>query len=256
MGQDEAPDPPRFTAPVSDRGETQRGQGARDVTSTNQREAMSEDTVSHGAGGAALPPIRSDVLLIEELTHKYSGVFSPESVAAAVRDARAALEPTSRIPSFLPILVARFAREQLLATAQAEGRVTKKVPEILFICVHNAGRSQLAAALTNHLSNGRVHVRTAGSIPAPEVNPLAIQVLAERGIALTEAYPKPMTDSVVRAADVIITMGCGDACPFYPGKRYEDWDVADPLGRDIETVRDIRDDIQYRVTTLLRSLGI
>lgn len=194
--------------------------------------------------------------LIDELTYKYAGVFSPESVTTAVEGARAALEPGARIAAFLPILVGRFAREQLLATAQAEGRVTKAVPEILFICVQNAGRSQMAAALADHLSGGRVHVRSAGSAPSGTVNPLVVQVLAERGIDLAEAYPKPLTDSVVRAADVIITMGCGDACPFYPGKRYEDWTVTDPHGKDLETVRDIRDELQARVAALLRSLGI
>jgi arsenate reductase len=125
------------------------------------------------------------------------------------------------------------------------------IPEILFACVHNAGRSQMAAALAKHLSAGKVHVRFAGSQPTQEVHPLAVQALAERGIELTEAFPKPLTDDVVRAADVIITMGCGDACPVLPGKRYEDWEVADPAGQTIEVVRAIRDDIQARVTTLL-----
>ena len=125
------------------------------------------------------------------------------------------------------------------------------VPEILFVCVHNAGRAQMAAALARHLAVGRVHVRSAGSQPDLQINPLTIQVLAERGIELTEAFPKPLTDDVIRAADVIITMGCGDACPVLPGKRYEDWGVADPSGRPIEVVRAIRDDIQARVTTLL-----
>lgn len=193
--------------------------------------------------------------LIDELAYQHAGVFSPEDVAAAVADAREALEPRATIQAFLPILVRRFAREQLLAGAQAAGRVTKAVPEILFICVHNAGRSQMAAALAEHLSGGRVHVRSAGSHPSGEVNPLVVQALAERGVSLTEAYPKPLTDSVVRAADVVITMGCGDACPYYPGKRYEDWDVADPFGANLETIRDIRDDVQARVTALLRSLG-
>jgi protein-tyrosine-phosphatase len=143
-----------------------------------------------------------------------------------------------------------------MAAAQAEGRIAKTVPELLFVCVHNAGRSQLAAALAEHLSARRVHVRSAGSAPAGDVNPLVVEVLAERGIALTQPYPKPLSDTVVRAADVIITMGCGDACPIFPGKRYEDWDVADPAGQPIEVVRDIRDDIQARVTALLRDLAV
>ena len=123
-----------------------------------------------------------------------------------------------------------------------------------FVCVHNAGRSQLAAALAEHLSDRRVHVRSAGSAPVDELNPDVVQVLAERGVTLGTAYPKPLSDSAVRAADVIITMGCGDTCPIFPGKRYEDWDVADPAGQPLAVVREIRDDIQARVTTLLRDI--
>ena len=194
--------------------------------------------------------------IVDELAYSYEGVFSREAVARAVSDAREAFESVSTIPDYVPILTARHAREQLKAAAQAEGRIAKTVPEILFICVHNAGRSQMAAALAEHLSGGRVHVRSAGSAPTGEINPSTLTVLAERGITLTEGYPKPLTDSVAQAADVIVTMGCGDACPIYPGKRYLDWDVADPAGQPLDTVRDIRDDIQARVTALLRDLGI
>ena len=192
--------------------------------------------------------------IVEDLTYAYEGVFSAESVAAAVTAAREALEPVATVRTYLPILVARHAKEQLTSAAQAEGRIAKTVPELLFVCVHNAGRSQMAAALAEHLSARRVHVRSAGSAPAGEVNPVVIQVLAERGITLAAPYPKPLSDNVVRAADVIITMGCGDACPIFPGKRYEDWTVPDPADQPIETVRDIRDDIQARVTALLRDI--
>jgi len=140
------------------------------------------------------------------------------------------------------------------AAAQIEGKIATSIPEILFVCVHNAGRSQLAAALAKHLSAGKVHVRSAGSQPDQQIQPVTIQVLAERGIQISESFPKPLTDDVVRAADVIVTMGCGDACPVLPGKRYEDWDVADPAGQPIEVVRAIRDDIQARVTTLLSEI--
>ena len=194
--------------------------------------------------------------IVEELAYKYSGVFSRESVRDAVSEARDQLEQTARITDFLPVLVSRFARDQLVAAAQAEGKIAKPTPELLFVCVHNAGRSQMAAALADHLSDGKVHVRTAGSQPVDDVNPDVIEVLAERGIKLRGAYPKPLTTSVVMAADVIVTMGCGDACPIYPGKRYEDWPVPDPAGQPMEVVRDIRDDIQGRVTHLLRTLGI
>jgi protein-tyrosine-phosphatase len=192
--------------------------------------------------------------IVEDLAYTYDGVFSRESVAAAVADARNLLEPVSTVQTFLPILVARHAKEQLMADAQSEGRLAKAVPELLFVCVQNAGRSQLAAALAEHLSAHRVHVRSAGSAPTGTINPLVVEVLAERGIALTTAYPKPLSDNVIGAADVIITMGCGDACPIFPGKRYEEWDVADPAGQPIEVVREIRDDIQARVTALLRDI--
>lgn len=138
-----------------------------------------------------------------------------------------------------------------MSTPHTKGLLTAEYTRILFVCVHNAGRSQMAAALARHLSAGKVHVRSAGSQPDQQINPLDIQALAERGIELTEAFPKPLTDDVVHAADVIITMGCGDSCPVLPGKRYEDWDVADPASQPIEVVRAIRDDIQARVTTLL-----
>lgn len=191
--------------------------------------------------------------LKRDLAYSYEGVFTPASIARAVDDARALLEPVSRIPTFLPILVAKQAEQALLAAAQADGRVVKTVPELLFVCAQRR-RSQMAAALAEHLSAHRVHVRSAGSAPTDQLNPLVVQALAERGISLAEAYPKPLTDSVVRAADVIITMGCGDACPIFPGKRYEDWAVPDPAGQPIQTVREIRDDIQARVTTLRREI--
>ena len=194
--------------------------------------------------------------LVDELAYTYDGTFSHASIAAAVAAARAHLEPIARFPDFLPILVSRFAREQLTAAAQATGQLPKPVPELLFVCVQNAGRSQMAAALAQHLSAGKVHVRSAGSQPTDQINPVAVAVLAERGISLVEAYPKPLTNDVVHAADVIVTMGCGDACPIYPGKRYLDWDVADPNGRSIDVVRDIRDDLQARVSALLRDLNI
>lgn len=191
-----------------------------------------------------------------DLAYQFDGVFTRDQVTAAVEQARAALEPQSRIPTFLPILVTRYAKELLTASAQAAGTIAKTVPEILFVCVHNAGRSQMAAAIAAHLAPGKVHVRSAGSHPTGDINPVAIQALHERGIDLTGAYPKPLDDRVVHAADVIITMGCGDTCPVYAGKRYEDWDVADPDGQPVAVVRDIRDDLTSRVSALLRELNI
>lgn len=130
----------------------------------------------------------------------------------------------------------------------------KTIPEVLFVCVHNAGRSQMAAALLDAKGRGKVHVRSAGSAPAGTVNAGVIEAMSEVGLDLSKEFPKPMTDDIVRAADVVITMGCGDACPIYPGKRYEDWDVEDPAGKDVTTIRRIRDDIAQRVDRLIADL--
>jgi len=126
--------------------------------------------------------------------------------------------------------------------------------EVLFVCVHNAGRSQMAAGLLKLRSEGRIQVRSAGSAPAEEINPYAVVALEELGVDMGEAFPKPLTDEVVRAADVVVTMGCGDACPIYPGKRYEDWELDDPAGQDLETVRRIRDELDRRVQRLIAEL--
>ena len=127
-------------------------------------------------------------------------------------------------------------------------------PEVLFVCVHNAGRSQMAAALLDHHGHGRVVVRSAGSDPADRLNPAVVAAMAEVGIDLSREFPKPLTDEVVRAADIVITMGCGDACPIYPGKKYEDWELDDPAGQELETVRRIRDELDARVLTLVGEL--
>ena len=129
-------------------------------------------------------------------------------------------------------------------------------PSVLFVCVHNAGRSQMAAAYLQHLSGGAIEVRSAGSAPADQVNPSAVAAMAEEGIDITAETPKVLTTEAVRESDVVITMGCGDTCPFFPGKRYEDWDLADPAGQGVEAVRPIRDEIKQRVIGLIRSLGV
>lgn len=130
----------------------------------------------------------------------------------------------------------------------------KAVPEVLFVCVHNAGRSQMAAALLSHHAGDRVLVRSAGSAPADEINPAVVQVMTEVGLDLSQEYPKPLTEQGVRAADVVITMGCGDVCPVFPGKRYEDWKLDDPHGQGVESVRSIRDEIDGRVRRLIDEL--
>jgi arsenate reductase (thioredoxin) len=130
----------------------------------------------------------------------------------------------------------------------------KERPEVLFVCVHNAGRSQMAAALLDHYAQGRVHVRSAGSTPADEINPAVVEAMVEVGIDISKEFPKPLTDQVVRDADAVVTMGCGDACPVYPGKRYIDWELTDPAGKGLEEVRPIRDEIDRRVRELLEEL--
>jgi arsenate reductase len=127
-------------------------------------------------------------------------------------------------------------------------------PEVLFVCVHNAGRSQMAAGLVKLRSQGRIVVRSAGSAPADEINPVVLQAMDELGVDLSQEFPKPLSGDAVEASDVVITMGCGDACPIYPGKRYEDWELGDPAGQDLETVRRIRDEIDRRVQRLIGEL--
>jgi protein-tyrosine-phosphatase len=161
----------------------------------------------------------------------------------------------ARFEDFVPLFVHRFARERLRALGQIEGAITKQVPEVLFVCVQNAGRSQMAAGMLDKLAAGRVHVRSAGSEPTNQINPVVREAMAEVGVDLDSEFPKPLTDEIVRAADALITMGCGDACPIYPGKRYEDWDFDDPANEDLDGVRRIRDQIRGRVVELLAEVA-
>ena len=200
------------------------------------------------------PVVRGHVAkAIDALSDEFHGIFARETVERFVHESLESLQGV-RLRDYVPLFAHRFARERLRAMAQAEGKVGKDVPEVLFVCTHNAGRSQMAAALLDHAAKGRVHVRSAGSAPGEEINPAAVEALSEIGIDISKEFPKPMTDEVVRAADAVITMGCGDACPIYPGKRYEDWDLEDPAGQDLEAVRPIRDEIDRRVHVLLREL--
>lgn len=189
----------------------------------------------------------------DALADEFAGVFSRETIERYVGES-ADLLGGGRINVFVPVLAHRFARERLKALAQAEGMITKDMPEVLFVCVHNAGRSQMAAGLVKLRSRGSVHVRSAGSAPADEINPAVVEAMNEIGVDMGEEFPKPLTDEVVRAADVVITMGCGDACPIFPGKRYEDWVLDDPAGQDLATVRRIRDQLDERVQALIAEL--
>jgi arsenate reductase (thioredoxin) len=189
----------------------------------------------------------------ERLAEEFAGVFSQETIARYMAESTDLLGE-ARINVFVPVLAHRFCRERLRALAQAEGTLGKMQPEVLFVCVHNAGRSQMAAGLVKLRSDGRIHVRSAGSAPAEQINPAVVEAMQELGIDMSEEFPKPLTDEVVRAADVVITMGCGDACPIYPGKKYEDWQLDDPAGQDLETVRRIRDELDQRVQKLIGEL--
>lgn len=191
---------------------------------------------------------------VDNLARQFEGTFSRETVERVYSDSYDQLATTARVMTYLPLFAERFARERLQAVAQAQAIPNADVPEVLFVCVHNAGRSQMAAALLNHRSRGDIHVRSAGSAPAAEINPAVVEAMAEIGVDLSQEFPKPLTDEVVRAADVVVTMGCGDACPIDPGKRYLDWELPDPAGKSLTEVRAIRDEIDRHVQTLIAEL--
>jgi len=191
----------------------------------------------------------------ERLAAHYDGIVNAETVERMVFESYTALARTAKISVHLPSLAHRFANERLTALAQSRGAIAKTMPEVLYVCVQNSGRSQMAAALTRELGAGRVHVRSAGSEPGGGILPSVIEVMAEQGIDLGEEFPKPLTDDVVRAADAVITMGCGDACPVYPGKRYLDWRLDDPAELDLDGVRRVRDEIRAHVEELLGEIA-
>ena len=189
----------------------------------------------------------------DRLAAEFAGVFGRETIERYIGESLDLLG-NSRINVFVPVLAHRFARERLKALAQVEGTIAKHEPEVLFVCVHNAGRSQMAAGLVKLRSGGRIHVRSAGSTPADQINPAVIEAMQELGVDMSEEFPKPLTDEVVRTAGVVITMGCGDACPIFPGKRYIDWEVEDPAGKSTAEVERIADDIEGRVRALIGEL--
>jgi protein-tyrosine-phosphatase len=193
--------------------------------------------------------------LVSELSAEFAGVFATGTVRRCVEESYERLSD-AKVHYYLGTIVERFAREQLKAVAHTEGKVVKEMPEVLFVCVHNAGRSQMAAALMDHHARGRVHVRSAGSTPAEEINPAVVEAMAEIGLDISKEFPKPLTDEVVRDADAVITMGCGDACPIYPGKRYLDWELPDPAGKSLDEIRPIRDELDKRVRALLTELTV
>ena len=188
------------------------------------------------------------------LADRFAGTFTAETVERYVFESYTALARTSKISAYLPATTEHFANDRLAALAKSKGAIVSDMPEVVFVCVQNAGRSQMAAALLNVEAKGRIRVRSAGSLPASELDPTVLTVMSEMGLDLGKEYPKPLTDDVVRASDVVITMGCGDSCPIYPGKRYEDWDLTDPADQTLDTVRVIRDEIHDRVKSLVASL--
>lgn len=210
--------------------------------------------MTRGGQGALLSPDSVLHRAAERLAQQFTGMVSEETVERVVFESYTALARTATVKTHLPSLSEKFAQDRLTALAQSKGLIVKHVPEVLFVCVQNSGRSQMAAALTRKLSGDRVHVRSAGSQPGERILPEVAFVLAEIGLDVTEEFPKPLTDDVVRAADAVVTMGCGDACPLYPGKRYLDWNLDDPSELDLDDVRRVRDDIQDRVESLLSEL--
>jgi protein-tyrosine-phosphatase len=190
------------------------------------------------------------------LAEEFAGTFNTETIERFLHSSYDQFAGTATMLNFLPLLAERFARQRLQAMAKVEGHGSDGKPIVLFLCVHNAGRSQVALGFFNHYAGENAVAWSGGSEPGEQVNPSAVAAMAERGIDIAQEYPKPWTDEIVRAADVVITMGCGDACPYFPGKRYEDWQLADPAGMDVAGVRPVRDEIERRVLALLDELGI
>jgi arsenate reductase len=192
----------------------------------------------------------------ERLKHHFAGVLNAETIERFMTDSIDRLMEKARVPTWLPVLAERFAKERLRALVRLEAGAEVTTPSVLFLCVHNAGRSQIAAGWLRHLAGERVDVFSGGSEPADELNRGAVQAMAEVGIDISDELPKPWADEIVRAADVVVTMGCGDACPVYPGKRYVDWEIDDPEGKSVEEIRPIRDEIGRRVRELMAEMGI
>ncbi|MFI6624715.1 arsenate reductase ArsC [Streptomyces sp. NPDC050528] len=190
------------------------------------------------------------------LRRQFDGTFGEETIERFLHSSYDQFANRSTIPNYLPLLAERFARQRLHALAKVEGHITDGKPVVLFLCVHNAGRSQMALGFFQHLAGDGAVAWSGGSEPGNEINPSAIDAMSERGIDISREFTKPWTEEIVRAADVVVTMGCGDACPVFPGKRYLDWTLDDPAGQSVDDVRPIRDEIERRVRGLLDDLGV
>ena len=190
------------------------------------------------------------------LSEEFAGVFNLETIERFLQSSFDQFAGKATVVNFLPLLAERYAKQQLQAAAKVEGKVTDGKPVVLFLCVHNAGRSQMALGFFTKYAGDAAVAWSGGSEPGEVVNRSAVAAMAERGIDIAQEFPKPWTDEIVQAADVVVTMGCGDACPYFPGKRYEDWELEDPAGLDVASVRPIRDEIERRVLALLESLDV
>ena len=190
------------------------------------------------------------------LNRQFSETFGTETIERFLHSSYDQFADRAAILNYLPLLAERFARQRLRALAKVEGRSNDGRPIVLFLCTHNAGRSQMAMGFFERMAGDRAVAWSGGSEPGHKVNPAAVAAMLERGIDISGEYPKPWTDEIVRAADVVVTMGCGDACPVFPGKRYQVWVLADPAGLDVASVRPIRDEIEGRVLRLLRELDV
>lgn len=191
----------------------------------------------------------------ERLRQEFDGTFNVETIEGYIRSSQELLHSQAKFTMWLPVLIERLTRDRLRALARLDVGVLDR-PAVLFLCVHNAGRSQIAAGFLRHLAAGRVDVFSGGTDPGVETNATAVAAMREVGIDISHELPQPWTDEIARAADVIVSMGCGDACPIYPGKRYEDWDIPDPSEQPIDVVREIRDDIRTRVEALIAALEL
>ncbi|MCP2278181.1 arsenate reductase ArsC [Nocardia amikacinitolerans] len=192
----------------------------------------------------------------KRLLDEFATMFTPETVVAYLFSSYEEFLARATVTVYLPTLAEKFARQQLDAKAKLEGKVAQPRPTVLFLCTHNAGRSQIALGFFTHLARGRAVAWSGGSEPSSRLNPAAVDAMAEIGIDISGEYPKPWTEEIVRAADVIVTMGCGDTCPLVPGPRYLEWIIEDPAGLELEDVRPIRDDVGRRVEGLLAELGV
>lgn len=190
------------------------------------------------------------------LQRRFDGVFGIETIERFLLSSYDEFAGRAATVNWLPLLAERFAKIRLSALAKVEGKTSDDRPTVLFLCVHNAGRSQMAMGFFQYYAEDRAVGWSGGSEPGSRVNPAAIEAMAELGIDISGEFPKPWTDEIVQAADVVITMGCGDACPIFPGKRYEDWALNDPAGLGVDAIRPIRDEIETRVQALLADLGV